>query len=47
MKKIITLICLVALLAGCAPGRWVAGNARHFQQRQEAKDGNTGNVTRR
>ena len=46
MKRIIAFFCLVALLAACSPGRWVAGNARHFQQRQEVKEGTTGNVTK-
>jgi uncharacterized lipoprotein len=46
MKKICTLFCIAALLAGCSQGRWVSGNARHFQQRQEAKEGSIGNVTK-
>ena len=46
MKKMITLFCIAALLASCTQGRWVAGNARHFQLRQEAKEGSIGNVTK-
>jgi hypothetical protein len=44
MKKNIVLFCIAALLASCTPGKWVAGNAKHFQQRQEVRDGNVDNV---
>lgn len=33
---LLTITCLV-LLANCAPGRWVPGNAKHFQQRHDLK----------
>lgn len=36
MKKLIYLIT-VMLLISCSEGRWIAGNAKHFQQRYDYK----------
>jgi hypothetical protein len=37
-----------SFIGGLCPGKMggMAGNARHFQQRQEAKEGSIGNVTK-
>lgn len=41
MKKeknyVIPLLFILSCLVSCSNGRWVGGNAKHFQQRYDAK----------
>ena len=32
------VVAMFCLLTSCGPGRWVGGNAKHFQQRNDAKN---------
>lgn len=33
MKNYLLFVSLAVMLQSCAPGRWVGGNAKHFDQR--------------
>jgi len=37
MKKLMIILITAAICSSCSPGRWVGGNAKHMQQRHDAK----------